>query len=79
MRHGALSVKIDINKPDWLSKELDRTINRLSVSLVTSALIVGSSIVTTVEGGPSSFFGLMGFIGAFIGGIWLLLSIWRSG
>lgn len=79
MRRGALSVKIDIDKPDWLSKELDRTINRLSVSLVTSALIVGSSIVTTVEGGPSSFFGLMGFIGAFIGGIWLLLSIWRSG
>jgi ubiquinone biosynthesis protein len=79
MRRGALSVKIDIDKPDWLSKELDRTINRLSVSLVTSALIVGSSIVTTVEGGPSSFFGLMGFIGAFIGGLWLLLSIWRSG
>jgi ubiquinone biosynthesis protein len=46
---------------------------------VTSALIVGSSIVTTVEGGGSSAFGLMGFIGAVIGGIWLLLSIWRSG
>jgi len=79
IRHGSLGVKIDINKPEWLSKELDRTINRLSVSLVTSALIVGSSIVTTVEGGPSSFFGLMGFVGAFMGGIWLLLSIWRSG
>ncbi len=79
IRHGSLAVKIDINKPEWLSKELDRTINRLSVSLVTSALIVGSSIVTTVEGGPSSFFGLMGFVGAFMGGIWLLLSIWRSG
>lgn len=78
LRHGALGVKIDINKPEWLSKELDRTVNRLSISLVTSALIVGSSIVSTVEGGPSSFFGLMGFIGAFIGGIWLLLSIWRS-
>ncbi|MFK5951155.1 MAG: 2-polyprenylphenol 6-hydroxylase [Methylococcales bacterium] len=79
IRHGALAVKIDINKPEWLGKELDRTINRLSISLVTSALIVGSSIVSTVEGGPSSFFGLMGFVGAFIGGIWLLLSIWRSG
>jgi len=79
MRHGSLGLKIDINKPEWLGKELDRTINRLSISLVTSALIVGSSIVTTVEGGPSSFFGLMGFVGAFIGGVWLLLSIWRSG
>jgi len=79
MRQGALGVKIDINKPEWLSKELDRTINRLSVSLVTSALIVGSSIVSTVEGGTSSFFGLMGFVGAFCGGIWLLFSIIRSG
>ncbi len=79
MRYGSLGVKIDVNKPEWLGKELDRSINRLSISLVTSALIVGSSIVTTVKGGPSSLFGLMGFIGAFIGGIWLLLSIWRSG
>ncbi len=79
IRYGSLGVKIDLNKPEWLGKELDRSINRLSISLVTSALIVGSSIVSTVKGGPSSLFGLMGFIGAFIGGIWLLLSIWRSG
>ncbi len=79
MRHGALGVKIDINKPSWLSKEMDRIVNRLSISVVTSALIIGSSIVTTVEGGSSSFFGLMGFVGAFVGGIWLILSILRSG
>ncbi len=41
MRHGALGVKIDINKPSWLSKELDRLINRLSISLVTSARAIG--------------------------------------
>lgn len=79
MQQGSIGINIDINKPEWLGKELDRIINRLSISLVTSALIVGSSIVTTVEGGTSSFFGLMGFVGAFIGGIWLLFSIWRSG
>jgi ubiquinone biosynthesis protein len=78
-RRGALGVRLDIAKPEWLSKELDRAVNRLSVSLVTAALIVGSSIVSTVEGGSSSLFGLMGFIGAAIGGVWLLLSIWRSG
>ena len=78
-RRGALGVRLDIAKPEWLGKELDRVVNRLSVSLVTSALIVGSSIVSTVEGGSSSLVGLMGFFGAAIGGIWLLLSIWRSG
>ncbi|MCF7971844.1 MAG: ubiquinone biosynthesis protein UbiB [Methylococcaceae bacterium] len=79
LSQGAFNLKIEIKQPDWLSKELDRSLNRLSVSLVTSALIVGSSIVTTVEGGSSSLVGLMGFVGAFIGGIWLLLSIFRSG
>lgn len=78
INHNALGINIKIKKPDWLSKELDRAVNRLSVSMVTSALIVGSSIVTTVEGGSSSIFGLMGFIGSVFGGIWLLLSIWRS-
>lgn len=78
-RRGAIGVRLDIAQPEWLEKELDRAVNRLSVSLVTSALIVGSSIVTTVEGGSSSFFGLIGFSGAAVGGIWLLISIWRSG
>jgi len=78
LNHNTFGINITIKKPEWLSKELDRTANRLSVSLVTSALIVGSSIVTTVEGERASIFGLMGFIGATIGGIWLLLSIWRS-
>jgi len=37
----------------------------------------------TVEGGPTlfglPFFGLLGFLGAITGGIWLLISIWLSG
>ncbi|NYT47435.1 MAG: hypothetical protein H0A75_07535 [Candidatus Methanofishera endochildressiae] len=50
-RRGALGVRLDITRPEWLAKELDRVVNRLSVSLITSSLIVGSSIVSTVEGG----------------------------
>ena len=53
------------------------------MSSVIAALIVGSSIVMTVQGGPTllglPFFGLLGFGGAVVGGIWLLFSIWRSG
>jgi len=78
LKRNALGIKIDFNEPVWLRRELDRVVNRLSVSLVTSALIVGSSIVTTVEGGSSSLFGLMGFVGSVLGGIWLILSIWHS-
>lgn len=79
LRRGAVSVRLDITRPDWLGKELDRVVNRLSVSLVTAAMIIGSSIVSTVEGGASSLIGLTAFIGAVLGGIWLLFSLWRSG
>jgi ubiquinone biosynthesis protein len=53
------------------------------MGVVTAALIVGSSIVMTIEGGPTLLglpvFGLLGFLGAVAGGAWLLYSIWRSG
>ena len=82
-RHGALQIKVDISRLDNFAERLDRAASRLTVGTVTAALIIGSSIVMTVEGGPTllglPLFGLLGFIGAVIGGIWLLLSIWRSG
>ena len=77
-RHGALGVKLDISRPVWFTQQLDRAVNRLSISLVTAALIVGSSIAMTVEG-ASSFVGTSAFIGAVVGAVWLLFSIWRSG
>jgi len=55
---------------------------RLSIALVIAALIIGSSIVMTVGGGPQLLglpaFGLLGFVGALIGGLWLLRAIRRS-
>jgi len=55
---------------------------RLSIALVIAALIIGSSIVMTVGGGPTLFglpaFGFLGFCGAVLGGVWLVRSIWRS-
>jgi ubiquinone biosynthesis protein len=53
------------------------------MGIVTAALIIGSSIIMTVTGGPELFglpaFGFLGYTFATIGGTWLLLSIWRSG
>jgi ubiquinone biosynthesis protein len=55
----------------------------LTVGVVLAALIVGSSIALTVKGGPNllglPLFGLLGFVGAAFAGVWLLVSIWRSG
>lgn len=82
-RRGALQVKIDVTRLDDFAERLDCAASRLTVGVVTAALIIGASIVMTVEGGPTLFglpmFGFLGFSGAFTGGIWLVFSIWRGG
>lgn len=81
-RHGRVSVGIEIADLARTGERLERAANRLALALVVAALIVGSSIVMTVEGGPTLFglpaFGLMGFLGAVGGAAMLLRSAWRG-
>ena len=81
-RRGRLEIHIDVTHLKRVGNQLDSAANRLVVGIVVAALIIGSSIVMTVPGGPSllglPFFGLLGFLGAVVGGVWLLLSIWKS-
>jgi ubiquinone biosynthesis protein len=53
---------------------------------MTASLVIGSSIVMTVSGGPIVFnvhlltcCGLLGYLLAFVNSLWIILSIWRSG
>jgi ubiquinone biosynthesis protein len=82
-RRGRMKLELDLKRLDHFGHQLSRSANRLTVGIVTAALIVGTSIVMTVSGGPTLFglplFGLLGFLLAFIGGVWVLVSIWRSG
>ena len=81
-RRGRLEIHIDVTHLKHVGNQLDSAANRLVVGIVIAALIIGSSIVMTVPGGPTllglPFFGLLGYLGAAVGGVWLLLSIWRS-
>jgi ubiquinone biosynthesis protein len=83
VRHSGVQVHIDIQNLQRVGDQLDRAASRMTVGLVVAALIIGSSIVMTVGGGPKLFglpaFGLLGFVGALIGAMWLLRSISRSG
>lgn len=63
---------------------IGRAANRLSGAMAIAAAIFGSSIAMTVEGRPTllgglALFGLLGFVGASLAGVWLLWSISRSG
>ncbi|WP_449371439.1 ABC1 kinase family protein [Thiomonas sp.] len=81
-RRGKLHVEVDILPLKRFGERLDRAASRLAISIVTAALIIGSAIVMTVEREPAlpglPSFGLLGFIAAVIGGLWVLLSIWRG-
>jgi ubiquinone biosynthesis protein len=82
MRRGKVKIELDLKRLDHFGHQLDHSTNRLTLALVTSALIIGSSIVMTVKGGPTIFglpaFGFVGFFLASLFGVWLMLSIWHS-
>jgi hypothetical protein len=81
-RRGRLKIDLDLKRLDHFGYQLDRSTNRLTIGILTAALIIGSSIVMTVQGGPTLFglplFGLLGFMIAFFNSIWIVLSIWRA-
>jgi len=81
-RQGRLNIGLEIQSLKRVGNQIDRAANRLSLALIIAALIIGSSIVMTVGGGPTLMglpaFGLLGFVGAVVGGLWLVRSIWRS-
>jgi ubiquinone biosynthesis protein len=83
IRRGRVKIDLDLKRLDHFGHQLDHSTNRLTLALVTSALIIGSSIVMTVKGGPTLFglpaFGFLGFFLASLFGVMLILSIWRSG
>ncbi len=83
MRGGNARLHLKLDHLPEFSRQVSHSANRLAGSLVIAALIIGSSITMTVKAGPLllglPFFGLLGFVGASIAGLWLLLSIFRSG
>lgn len=83
IQHGQLPVSINIQHIDKFNNQLDKVANRLTMGIVTAALIIGSSIVMNINAGPKifglSFFGLIGYLLAFSNSLWVIWSIWRSG
>ncbi|MBC7213870.1 MAG: ubiquinone biosynthesis protein UbiB [Burkholderiaceae bacterium] len=81
-RRGRLQVNVEVAHLKRVGDQIDRSANRLAMALVIAALIVGSSIVMTVQGGPTLFglpaFGFLGFMAAVLCGLWLVRAIWRS-
>jgi ubiquinone biosynthesis protein len=85
-RQGRIRVDLDLKRLDSFGDRLDRAIDRVTIGVMTASLVIGSSIVMTVPGGPSVFglplltlLGLLGYLMAFVNSLWVIISIWRSG
>ncbi|HEY9097929.1 MAG TPA: AarF/UbiB family protein [Thiobacillus sp.] len=83
VRRGRIKIDLDLKRLDHFGHQLDRASNRITMGILTASLVVGSSIIMTVKGGPQLFglplFGLLGFLIAFFNSLWIIFSIWRSG
>lgn len=81
-RRGRVHVGLEIAHLKRVGDQIDHAANRLALAMIVAALIIGSSIVMTVGGGPTLFglpaFGLLGFVGAVAGAVSLVRSIRRE-
>ena len=84
-RHGRLRVDLDLKRLDNFGDRLDSAIDRATIGIMTASLVIGSSIVMTVPGGPRLFgisiltvLGLLGYLTAFVNSVWVIFWIWRS-
>jgi ubiquinone biosynthesis protein len=85
-RHGRMRVELDLKRLDTFGDRVHSAMNRATIGIMTASLVVGSSIVMTVGGGPTVFgvslltyCGLVGYLIAFVNSLWVIFSIWRSG
>ncbi len=80
---GTLRIELEHQGLETAIEELDIVSNRLSVSLIISALIVGSSLIIQSNIAPRLWeiplFGILGFLIAGFLGMGLVISILRSG
>jgi ubiquinone biosynthesis protein len=77
--------KIDLEHRglDKFTAEFDRSVNRLSTSMILAAVIIGSSIIMQTDKGPKFMdfpvLAFMGYTVAGLVGLWLVYAIIRSG
>jgi ubiquinone biosynthesis protein len=85
-RRGKTRVDLDLKRLDSFGRQLDRTLDRVTVGIMTASLVIGSAIVLSVRDGPVILgipvlpaLGLLGYVLAFLNSLWIVYGIWRSG
>ena len=80
---GRAKLQFEMKGLDKPLTDLNRMVNRVAFSLIVGCMIIGSSLIVNAKTGPTfqgvPILGLIGFIVSGIFGLWLLISIIKSG
>lgn len=83
LQRGEISIDIQHEGLHEVTSEVDAASNRISMSLIISALIMGSSVIMLTGQGPLMFgfpvIGIIGYVTAAVLGIFLIINILRTG
>jgi ubiquinone biosynthesis protein len=83
IERGEMEVTIVHKELDQALARMDRLANRISLSVLLGALIVGLALLVPAfslaqQWGLPAILVIIGFVGASLLGLWLIFSIWRS-
>ena len=80
---GRAKLQFEMKGLDKPLTDLNKMVNRIAFSLIVGCMIIGSSLIVNAKTGPTfqgvPILGLIGFIVSGIFGLWLLISIIKSG
>ncbi len=83
IKDGRIKIQMEHVGIKALSKNIEKSVNRLTISIVIAAILIGSSILVYSDIPPIilgvPFFGFVGFVVAFIMGLVLIYSIYKGG
>ena len=84
-RRGKTRIDLDLKRLDQFGSQMERTLDRGTMGIMTASLVIGSAIVMTVPEGPTLFgipvlrtLGLAGYVAAFVNSLWIIYGIWRA-
>lgn len=80
---GRIKLHVEIIDEKFIIRNLNKMINRIAFAVVVGCMIVGSSLVLNSNVGPklgeTSIIGISGYTISAVFGIWLMISIIKSG
>ncbi|MFO8049214.1 MAG: AarF/ABC1/UbiB kinase family protein [Desulfosudaceae bacterium] len=83
LKDGKITINVEHKGFENLTTTHAQVSNRLSFSIIIAALLIGSAMIIIAKVPPLMFgfsmFGLIGFTGAAVLGVWLMVAILRKG